>query len=70
MNANPTSASKLGEPYLGLKAPIVERSIPFSSLVGTSAAAVKGELEAFFTILAQENPAIIGGSLPPADFYL
>jgi NitT/TauT family transport system substrate-binding protein len=67
---NPTSAGRLGEPYLALKAPVIERSIPFSHLGLDKAKDVKAEIERFYSILAQSNPAIIGGQLPSDDFYL
>lgn len=67
---NPTSAGRLGEMHLSLKAPIIERSIPFSNFTMTKAQDIQAEIESFFSILAQSNPGIIGGKLPDNDFYL
>jgi NitT/TauT family transport system substrate-binding protein len=67
---NPSSAGRMGEAYLGLKAPIIERSIPHSNFKLTTAREGKAEIEKFFSVLAEANPAIIGGSLPSDSFYL
>jgi len=67
---NPASAGSLGEAYLGMKAPVIEKSIPFSNFRLTPAAEGREQIQNFFAILAQGNPAIIGGKLPADDFYL
>ncbi|SFP05963.1 NitT/TauT family transport system substrate-binding protein [Cohaesibacter marisflavi] len=66
---NPTSAAKIGAAYLGLKAPIIERSIPFSHIDVKSGKQSKAELEKFFVVLKGMSPAIIGGKLPAGTFY-
>lgn len=67
---NPASAGRLGEAYLGMKAPVIEQSIPFSNFRLTPAAEGREQLQRFFGILARVSPAIIGGRLPADDFYL
>jgi len=67
---NPTSAGRLGEAYMALKAPIIERSIPFSNFTLVRAKDIQSELEDFYSILLGLNPAIMGGKLPNDDFYL
>ncbi len=67
---NETSAGRLGSAYMDLKAPIIERSIPFSNFTLEKAKDVQPEIEAFYSILAESNPGIIGGKLPSDDFYL
>lgn len=67
---NPTSAGRLGETYMALKAPVIERSIPFCNFGLSKAKDIQSEIESFYSILAETNPAIIGGKLPPDDFYL
>lgn len=67
---NPTSAGRLGETYMALKAPVIERSIPFCNFGLDKAKDVQAEIESFYSILAETNPAIIGGKLPENDFYL
>ena len=68
--SNPAEAGRLGAGYLGMKAPMVERSIPYSNLTAVSAAEARADLEHFFAVLAKTNPAIVGGGLPGDDFYL
>ncbi|MCV6574782.1 MAG: ABC transporter substrate-binding protein [Cohaesibacter sp.] len=67
---NPASAAKIGATYLGLKAPIIERAIPFSNIDVKSGKSSRAELERFYNVLKGMSPAIIGGKLPAADFYL
>ena len=67
---NPAGAGKIGAKYMGVKAPMVEKSIPFCNLAATPAIEAREDLEHFFTILAETNPKIIGGRLPDDDFYL
>lgn len=67
---NPANAGILGEDYLGVKAPVVELSIPYVNLETTLAVDAKKEMEDFFTKLAELSPKIIGGKLPDADFYI
>ena len=67
---NPASAGKIGAQYMGVKARMVEKSIPFCNLAATPAVEARADLEHFFTILAETNPKIIGGKLPDDDFYI
>ncbi len=67
---NPASAAKIGSTYLGLKAPIIERAIPFSNIDVKSGKASRSELERFYNVLKGMSPAIIGGKLPGGNFYL
>ena len=67
---NPVDAALLAEDHLGVKAPVVELSMPFVNLETTLAADARKEMEDFFTRLAELSPKIIGGKLPDADFYL
>lgn len=67
---NPASAASIGATYLGLKAPIIERSIPFSNIDVKSGIESRSELERFYSVLKGMSPAIIGGKLPAARFYI
>lgn len=67
---NPASAAEIGAAYLGLKAPIIERSIPFCNLDVRTGQQSRGELERFFRVLKGMSPAIVGGRLPAGSFYL
>ncbi|EPJ45368.1 MAG: ABC transporter substrate-binding protein [Osedax symbiont Rs1] len=67
---NPAEAGVLAQDYIGIKAKITEKSMPFINLDATPAQTAKKELESFFAKLAELSPAIIGGKLPDNDFYL
>ncbi|MCL4801935.1 MAG: ABC transporter substrate-binding protein [Burkholderiales bacterium] len=69
VNANPASAARVAVAYLDLPAPVLERSIPFSNLRVSAATARKPALGALFELLAERNPAILGGKLPDTGFY-
>lgn len=69
VNANPASAARVAVAYLDLPAPVLERSIPFSNLRVTAATERKPALDAFFGMLAERSPAIVGGKLPDAGLY-
>ena len=70
VNNNPASAAQLGEDYLGLRKPVLERSIPYMNLSVRSPAAVRDHLEFFYGLLASESAALLGGRLPDDGFYL
>lgn len=67
---NPVDAGLIAEDHLGVKAAVTELSLPFVNLETTLAADAKGEMESFFTRMAELSPKIIGGKLPDGDFYL
>ncbi len=66
---NPASAGRLGADYLKVKAPIVERSIPYFRLNVTSAAEARADMEAYFQDLMEMSPDILGGRMPDDAFY-
>ena len=67
---SPASAARLGEDYLGLRQPILERSIPFMNLSVRTPAQARGALERLYGELAGDSAALIGGGLPDDGFYL
>lgn len=70
VNANPTEAATIASEYMPIPAKIIARSTPTTRLVVQRAREIRPDLESFFSILAEQNPAIIGGELPPQSFYL
>lgn len=66
----PAEAAQVGSKLIGLEAPMVERSLPRTPLEMVTAADARGELEQFFSHLAELSPEIIGGTLPDAAFYV
>jgi NitT/TauT family transport system substrate-binding protein len=67
--AHPLRASVASATELGLMSPIVAEAIPSSNLAALPASAVRPELESFFSMLAEDDPRIIGGKLPDDAFY-
>ena len=67
---NHAEAAKQAADDLGMGAPIIQKSIPNTHLVAERAKDIKIELARFYELLAEENPKIIGGKLPPDSFYI
>ncbi|WP_374652456.1 ABC transporter substrate-binding protein [Dongia sp.] len=70
VNAQPALAAADSAQELWVPAAIVEASIPYSNLVAERARDARPALEAVFRSIAEFDDKIIGGRLPPADFYL
>lgn len=68
--ADPMEAAGSASPALGMPAPVLAQSIPFCALTATPATVARPALEALFAAVAEADPAIIGGKLPGAEFYL
>lgn len=66
---DPGAAARAATGAIDLPAPIIEASIPHSSLVARAASQANDDLVALFEILAKGDPRIIGGKLPEARFY-
>ncbi|MGK7937579.1 MAG: ABC transporter substrate-binding protein [Xenococcaceae cyanobacterium] len=66
---NPSAAAKLGAKYLGLKAPVIEKSLAKTPLEMVTAVEAKEDLEFWFARLMEQNPKLLGGKLPNAEFY-
>lgn len=52
-----------------LSAEAISDSLAVAQMQAVPAAEAQAEVEFFFEQLLQKNPALIGGKLPPADFY-
>ncbi len=50
------------------KAPVIAAAIPRSNLRWVAAAEARKPLEAYFKVLHDFNPAVIGGKMPEAYF--
>ncbi|KJS35231.1 MAG: taurine ABC transporter substrate-binding protein [Rhodospirillaceae bacterium BRH_c57] len=70
VNANPAQAAADAAPVLGMPLPVLEQSIPPSNLVIHRASEARADLEALYAAIMETQPAMIGGRLPPAEFYL
>jgi NitT/TauT family transport system substrate-binding protein len=66
---HPLRASVSAATELGLLSPVVAEAIPHSNLAALPASSIRSDLEHFFSILAEDDPRIIGGKLPGDAFY-
>jgi len=66
---NPASAGRLGEDYLGVKAAVLEASVPHVRLDITPTATVREDIEYYLTSLMRLNPDLVGGRLPDDGYY-
>jgi NitT/TauT family transport system substrate-binding protein len=72
MLANPEAAGKLVEtqlPQLGLKAAVMAASLKSISWKYTPVAQARPALDAFYGVLSELSPDVIGGKLPDDGFY-
>lgn len=70
VRANPATAAQAASGLLDLPAPIIEQSIVHSRLVAHRARAARPALEAYFRLVSEADPAMLGGRLPAEPFYL
>jgi NitT/TauT family transport system substrate-binding protein len=66
---HPYRASVVSATELGLLSPVVAEAIPYSNLAALAASSIRPDLERFFSMLAEDDPRIIGGKLPDDAFY-
>lgn len=70
VNADPAAAGQLVEEQgIMPKAAVAAKAIPNCHLVFVTGAGMKAQIEPFFQVLYDANPASVGGALPAADFY-
>lgn len=68
-NENPQAAAVLIEKYDILSAAVAEASILRAGMVCLTDDAMREALSAYYAVLMDVNPALIGGALPGDDFY-
>jgi len=70
VNSNVAASAQLGEELgFGFTSSVLENSIPNNHLSFISALDARSNLESYFNILIDINPALIGGALPVDAFY-
>ncbi|MDD3478112.1 MAG: hypothetical protein PHP32_04490 [Candidatus Izemoplasmatales bacterium] len=70
VNTSVEASAALGESLqFGFSATVLASAIPNNNLVYLSALDAKSSIEAYFTIIANINPVLIGGALPVDGFY-
>ncbi|MDO4298154.1 MAG: ABC transporter substrate-binding protein [Lachnospiraceae bacterium] len=69
-NANPAEAAELtAKQGIVANAEIAEKAIPYCNITCIQGEEMKTALEGYLQVLADMDPASIGGSLPGEDFY-
>ena len=66
---NPAEAGALSAQTLPLPAPVIANSLPFVHLDVQTAKDSRADIEAYFDLLIDLDPGIVGGKKPDADFY-
>ncbi len=69
VNANVTEAAQLVEKFDIVKAAIAEKAIPYCNITYLEGADMKTAMEGYLSVLFEQNPAAVGGTLPSDDFY-
>lgn len=69
VNADPAAAAANASAALELPAPVLAASIPHSNLIARPATEARPAIEAMLTLMAERDPAILGGGLPDDGFY-
>ncbi|TVQ35717.1 MAG: ABC transporter substrate-binding protein [Geminicoccaceae bacterium] len=66
----PEAAAAFAAARLGFPADVTARALASAAIRVEGARAVRPQIEAFLQALAELSPALIGGRLPPDDFYV
>lgn len=69
VNKNIEAAAELVEKYDIVKAAVAKKAIPGCNIVCITGEEMKTMTEGYFKVLADRNPAAVGGELPKDDFY-
>ena len=51
------------------KAPIAAQAIPYCNITCMTGKDMQAALSGYLTVLAEQNPEAVGGTLPAEDFY-
>ncbi|MFT3691450.1 ABC transporter substrate-binding protein [Paenirhodobacter sp.] len=68
--ADPGRAAKEAAATLDFPAPVIAASIPHSRLVARPARQARADIEPMLSLMAETDPALIGGRLPDDGFYV
>lgn len=69
VNDNVADAAALVETYDIVPAKVAEKAIPFCNITCITGDEMKTKLSGYLSVLMDQNPKAIGGSLPADDFY-
>lgn len=69
VNANVADAAKLVGSYNIVDAAVAEKAIPYCNIVCITGGEMKDKLSGYLSVLNDQNPQAVGGTLPNDDFY-
>lgn len=69
VNENIDEAATLIEKHEIFKAAVAKKAIPFCNITFISGQEMKEKVEAYLTVLYNQNPKAVGGEMPAEDFY-
>ncbi len=69
VNENPADAAKIIDEQGIIGAAVAEKAIPQSGITMVSGSELKTMLAPYLEVLAESNPALVGGTVPADDFY-
>ncbi|HJC57816.1 MAG TPA: PhnD/SsuA/transferrin family substrate-binding protein [Candidatus Eisenbergiella intestinipullorum] len=69
VNANTAEAAALIEKYDIVTAAVAEKALPYCNITFIEGEEMKEKLSGYLSVLAEQNPTSVGGSLPADDFY-
>lgn len=70
VNANVDSAAQLVEDFGIFKAAVAKKAIPYCNITFLTGSESKTKVEKYLTVLYNQNPQSIGGTIPAEDFYI
>ena len=69
VNSNVADAAALVGNYDIVPAPVAEKAIPFCNITCITGEEMKTKLSGYLSVLMDQNPKAVGGTLPADDFY-
>lgn len=70
VSANIDSAAQLVEDFGIFKAAVAKKAIPYCNITFLTGSESKTKVEKYLTVLYNQNPQSIGGTIPAGDFYI
>ena len=69
VNENVSDAAQLIGNYDIVAAPVAEKALPYCNITFIAGKEMKEKLSSYLNVLAEQNPAAVGGALPKDDLY-
>lgn len=69
VNENTEDAAQLIEKFDVLKAAVAQKALPYCNIVCITGDEMEQKLSGYLTVLYEQNPKSVGGTMPEEDFY-